>query len=89
MAGLSTHNKPPRQTVTYLVTVGLGYCCPYFFFTHYRNTALIAARLGVTERAVRYAKAAVDDGVTECAGCESCMNKLVTKAGKPRKQPEV
>lgn len=75
-----------RPTVRILITQGLGYCCPWFFFQHFRQTGLIAARLGVTERAVRYAKARVDDGEGRCEGCPDCMHKRVTLEGNPRKR---
>lgn len=67
-----------RPTVRLLVTQELGYCCEWFFFTRFRSTALIASRLGVTERAVRYAKARVDSGESTCLGCEGCLHKRVT-----------
>jgi len=73
-----------RPTIRLLVTQDLGYCCPWFFFTHFRQTGLIAARLGVSERAVRYAKEAVDDGRTTCEGCPNCLDKRVTKKGTLR-----
>ena len=70
-----------RQTVRLLITQGLGYCCPWFFFRHFRRTAQIAARLGVTPRAIRYAKA--EKG--SCEGCAGCMNLKVTLEGTARK----
>jgi hypothetical protein len=63
------------QSIPELVTNDLGYCCVYFFFTRYRKTALIAARLGVTDRAVRYVKARVRDGESKCTECERCLLK--------------
>jgi hypothetical protein len=74
-----------RPTVTHLVTEGLGYCCPYFFFTHFRNTALIAARLGVTNRAIRYAKEAVDEKREVCKGKAECLRRKITAQGTLRK----
>lgn len=78
-----------RQTVKHLVTSpnGLGYCCEWFFFTHFRQTQVIASRLGVTDRAVRLAKARVDDGESTCENGPRCMNCKVTRAGTPRKMP--
>lgn len=76
-----------RQTVKVLVTDGLGYCCEWFFFTRFRDTALIAARLGVTERAVRYAKSRADEGESKCEGRADCMHSKVTMrctARRPR-----
>ena len=74
-----------RPTVKSLITQDLGYCCTWFFFKHYRNTALIAARLGVTQRAVQYAKADVDNGVCRCEGHPGCLNAKITLEGSPRK----
>lgn len=78
-----------RPTVKHLVTSaeGLGYCCEWFFFTHFRQTALVAARLGVSDRAVRLAKARVDDGESTCEKSERCMNCKFTRALTPRKLP--
>jgi hypothetical protein len=75
-----------RPTVRLLVTQDLGYCCEWFFFTRFRNTALIAARLGVTERAVRYAKARVDNGQAKCEGCSKCLHNIVTMGITLRRQ---
>lgn len=47
-----SHHKPRGNTLAYFITINLGYCCEYFFFTRYTNTALIAARLGVNRTAV-------------------------------------
>tara|TARA_R110000868_G_scaffold141892_3_gene358821 strand:- start:4362 stop:4601 length:240 start_codon:yes stop_codon:yes gene_type:complete len=74
-----------RLTVAILVTQDLGYCCPYFFFTHFRNTGLLAARLGVTDRAIRLAKARVDDGEWTCPGSASCLRRKITTQGTARK----
>lgn len=76
-----------RPTVKSMITQDLGYCCPWFFFTHYRQTGLIAARLGVTPQAIRYAKAEALSRPCNCEGRETCMNKLITRAGTLRKMP--
>lgn len=68
-----------------MIVDDLGYCCPWFFFVHYRQTALIAARLGVTPRAVRYAKAKILSQPHGCADRKTCMNRLITRTGDPRK----
>jgi hypothetical protein len=70
--------KRHRFSVDLLITSGLGYCCSWFFFTHFKRTALIAIRLGVTPRAVRYAKAKFKSGEMKCRGCENCMCKKTT-----------
>ena len=74
-----------RPTVKSLITQDLGYCCQWFFFKHYRNTALIAARLGVTQRAVQLAKADVKNGFCQCEGRPGCLNNKITLEGSARK----
>ena len=73
-----------RPTVSNLITDGLGYCCTWFFFKHFKNTDLIAARLGVTNRAVRLAKARVRSGEDACKQCPSCLHARITLEGNPR-----
>ncbi len=76
------------QSIPELVTNDLGYCCVYFFFTRYRKTALVAARLGVSERAVRYHKADVKSGLTSCTKCEKCLlEKMRTPNSKVLRPP--
>lgn len=72
-----------RPTVERMVTQDLGYCCLWFFFSRFRKTGLVAARLGVSPQAIRQNKAT-------CGGCKSapnCMDKLITLRLTPRKQP--
>lgn len=64
-----------RVTIRSMVTGDLGYCCLWFFFNRYKQTALIAARLGVTTRAIKYQKVAVRTGCELCEGKENCMKK--------------
>jgi hypothetical protein len=52
---------------------GLGYCCPYAFFKLHKRTGAIAARLGVTERAIRYWKMAFKDGHMKCQNAGKCL----------------
>ena len=60
-----------RPTIASLVRE-LGYCCEARFFSLYRQTGLIAARLGVSDRAVRYRKAMFKAGLLPyCAKCQS------------------
>lgn len=67
-----------RLTVRLMIVEDLGYCCPKFFFETYKKTALIAARLGVSERAVRYARDAARDEPLTCSTCKRCLReKLV------------
>jgi len=64
---------PKRILIKDLITSGLKYCCPYGFFKMHKRTGLIAARLGVTERAVRYWKMAFKQGDLKCEGCKNCL----------------
>ena len=64
---------------------GLGYCCPWFFFQHFRHSETVAARIGVTSRAIRLAKARVDSGEDKCEGRANCMHARVTLEGSPRR----
>lgn len=57
---------------------GLGYCCEFFFFSKFKRTALIAERLGVTPRAVRYHKMAFVDGVSQCQNLEKCLREKLS-----------
>lgn len=66
-----------RILVSDMITKDLGYCCVWFFFKRYRRTSLIAARLGVSPRAIRYHKSAVNDGLVGCPKAPNCMCKLL------------
>lgn len=71
-----------RPTVEGMVTKDLGYCCLWFFFTRFRKTGTIAARLGVSPQAVRQNKACCGG----CKGVASCMDRKVTLGLTPRKR---
>lgn len=66
-----------RITIKALITDprphGLGYCCEYAFFKLKKRTGLIAERLGVCDRAVRYHKRAFKDGRVRCENCHNCL----------------
>lgn len=69
-----------RITIKHLVTSkeGLGYCCLFCFFKCHKRTGLIAERLGVTDRAIRYHKMAFKDGMLKCEQLEKCLKgKLI------------
>lgn len=70
-------HKPPVNSIAFLITEGLGYCCEWFFFSRYSNTDMIATRLGVTPRAVRYHKTALEEGELHCEQCSNCMKRLL------------
>lgn len=55
----------------------MGYCCPWAFFKIFRRTGEIAARLGISDRTVRRAKASVDSGEWKCEQCDRCMKGAV------------
>lgn len=74
----NANTHPSRFSVELLITQGLGYCCAFVFFRKYKRTAVIAARLGVTPRAVRYAKARFNSGEMKCKNCENCMKDKIT-----------
>lgn len=65
-----------RPTIKTLITQDLRYCCVWAFFSIFKKTPEIAARLGVSERAVRYAKAEVRKR-GKCEGCERCLKEHV------------
>jgi hypothetical protein len=69
-----------KITIVALITEpppsGLGYCCPWVFFRKFKQTALIAARLGVSTRAVRYHK---ELWRAKCYGCEGRPNCMKGK----------
>lgn len=67
-----------RLTVQKLICEDLNYCCEWAFFTLHKRTALIAHRLGVTPRAVRYHKAQMREGELCCQNTKRCLKgKLV------------
>ncbi len=52
---------------------GLHYCCVYAFFSRYKQTSMIAARLGVHRTTVKIHKALFREGVYKCRNSERCM----------------
>lgn len=71
----NTRSIPRANSVEYLITVGLGYCCLWRFFSWFRQTHLIADRLGVTSRAIRKHKERFRAGELSCENCRNCMRK--------------
>lgn len=65
--------KSKRITVKHLICEGLGFCCEYAFFKLQKRTGLIADRLGVTDRAIRYHKLAFKDGNMACERRDKCL----------------
>ena len=63
-------------TIKSMILEDLGYCCLQRFFTLYPSTDLIAARLGVSTRAVKYVKVQVREGSGHCNHCPGCFKTL-------------
>lgn len=66
-----------RSLTITLIVDGLHYCCPWAFFSIFRDTPTIAARLGVDPSTIRRAKASFRRGEMKCEGCERCMKEQV------------
>jgi len=64
-----------------MITEDLGYCCEWRFFSLYKNTAMIAARLGIDERTVRKHKAAFAEGRLVCENAANCMKAKTPRSG--------
>src|SRR5574343_539830 len=75
-----SRNNSREHTVSNYITQDLGYCCEWLFFSLYSDTSLIAARLGVGVRAVRYHKKRQREGELHCRGCNNCMKERVLKS---------
>lgn len=58
-------DKCDHVSIKSMIVKDLGYCCEGRFFDLYPQTTLIAARLGVSERAIRKHRAAAK----HCASC--------------------
>lgn len=71
-----------RATVKSMIEEDLGYCCEFAFFSIHKRTALIAARLGVTTRAVQKHKAAKREGCLCCESKPNCLGPLLKTARK-------
>ena len=84
---MSSQKKPTRPTLNELICGenGLGYCCEWLFFTQFRKTGVIAERLGVTTRAVRYHRKPFREGELDCEQRANCMKYKVRYTVKPPK----
>jgi hypothetical protein len=63
------------KIMKHLITDGLGYCCPYAFFSLYRPTRLIVARLGVGRRTVQEWKLKMKEGELTCECTHKCLRE--------------
>ena len=81
MSTLSDHNVR-TNSVEYLITTGLGYCCEWFFWYYFQETdaELIAARLGVTPNTVRRHRLWWREGRLECKGGPCCLLARLSKS---------
>lgn len=83
---MSTIRPPiPRTNTIAAYISSIGYCCPFGFFQLYPGpkwTRLVADRLGVTPRAVRYCRLASKE-CPHAAGCQASKiaAQLLTKKG--------
>lgn len=84
-SSLELCNDKPRglrkNSVEYLITKGLGYCCEGLFFSLYDNADLIAARLGVTPDTVRRHKRWLSEGKFPCRKLTCCQLFIVKEKG--------
>ena len=74
-------NTPHPYSVPNLITgkLGLNYCCMFGFFSIFKQTAVIALRLGVDPRTIRVYKAKFKAGEYECGKKDCCMKKAITE----------
>ena len=72
-------NNPRANSVSFLITDGLGYCCENFFWAAFEgiSSELIAARLGVARRTVNRHRQWWADGQLECAELSNCLLKRI------------
>lgn len=87
---LSPHN-PRENTIDFLITKGLGYCCESLFFSLYSDADLIAARLGVTVATVRRHKLWLRQGKLTCrskADCQLVQIQRIFSPGADRAEQE-
>jgi len=70
-------DKPRTNSVEYLITVGLGYCCEAFFWERYVTLPadVIAARLGCTADTVRRHRQWHREGLIVCQRALNCIPK--------------
>ena len=73
-----SENNPRANSVSYLIVVGLGYCCSNAFWKLYGHlpAPLIAARLGVRGDTIRHHKQWWREGHFPCQGKGNCMKDV-------------
>lgn len=76
------------QITTRILIRDMGYCCPFAFFYLFKRTALVATRLGVSTRAVRYAKASCTcERSKECLGPKLPWMKEILRSSSAHQKP--
>lgn len=60
----------------------MGWCCEYAFFRCYKQTGMIAARLGADDSTVRKHKARFKCGELKCERCQNCKLAAIRRAGR-------
>ena len=68
-------DKPRVNSVEYLITVGLGYCCEAFFWERFKTIPadVIAARLGVSTNTIRRHRLWHSEGRFTCTRAHNCI----------------
>lgn len=74
-------DKPRVNTVAYLITEGLGYCCEHIFWSTFQHVSaeLVAARFGIAERTVRRHRQWWKDGSLPCEKRACCLEGKLRK----------
>jgi len=78
-------DKARVNTVVYLITEGLKYCCPRFFWQRYQDVpnVLLAARLGVDPSTISKHKSRYLAGDFVCSKHLKCLDKRLNKVPSP------
>jgi len=77
----NTREKIKLNSVEYFITVSLGYCCEWFFFSLYNDAELIALRLGVSTNTIRRHKLWKSKGLIYCKQKDCCKKQLLNNLG--------
>ena len=67
--------KENTNTVQYVITKSLGYCCLWAFFSKYRDTKKISDRTGFSPRTIKSYKSWATRGEGCCEKSPRCMAK--------------
>ena len=64
-----------KLSIENMIIKELGYCCLQKFFSLYPSTSIVARRLGVSDRAIRYTKEKVRNGKGCCTKRKNCLEE--------------